>query len=79
MDEDEWIKDFCYLAYLEGKIIDRQCFPKDEPSSAGDEYSFKFTTPIPAYVPQGHWNIHLILRNDAKKELACIQATYTVA
>ena len=76
--QDVWVKDLCYIAYLEGKIIDRQCYTKDEPASAGDEYQLEWGTNIPAFVPPGHWEVHLIIRDDTKKELGCLKATYNV-
>ena len=78
MHENQYVKDFCYKAYLNSKIIDEQCYKKSEIVYKDDEFILDFDFEIPSYIPAGDWKIRLVVRNSQQKELGCLGATFTV-
>ena len=79
MHENEFVKEFCYLAYLDGKLIDYECFKLGGIVYKEDEYFFDYDFDVPSYVPLGSWDVHIILHNTRGQELGCMDAQWTIS
>ena len=78
MHENQFVKDFCYDAFINKKIIDHQCYRKGGLVYKDEEFILEYNFDIPSYIPPGEWQIRLILRNNREVELGCLSAKFTV-
>eukprot|EP00826_Nyctotherus_ovalis_P031471 TRINITY_DN2515_c0_g2_i2.p1 TRINITY_DN2515_c0_g2~~TRINITY_DN2515_c0_g2_i2.p1 ORF type:complete len:115 (+),score=25.10 TRINITY_DN2515_c0_g2_i2:169-513(+) len=78
MHQNQFVKDFCYKAYINGKIIDDKCYKRNQLVYKDAEYTIDFNFDIPPYIPPGDWRIRLVVRNTNRKELSCLGATFHV-
>jgi len=78
MHENQFVKDFCYIALLNKKVIDTQCFRKGGLVYKDDEYILEYNFEIPPYIPPGDWQIKLVVRNNREMELGCLGAKFGV-
>ena len=79
MHANVFMKDFCYDAYLNKKIIDHQCYRKGGLVYQDDEYVLEYDFDIPSYIPPGDWFIRIVLRNNRELELGCLSAKFFVS
>ncbi len=78
MHDNQFVKDFCYDAFINKKIIDRQCYRKGGLVYKDDEFVLEYNFDIPAYIPPGEWLIRVVIRNNREVELGCLGAKFIV-
>jgi hypothetical protein len=78
MEEDAYIENMCYYAYLSGKLLEKQCFEKGEFAYKYENYGFEYIPFIPSYVPAGQWKIFLKVEDADDECVGCLRANYYV-
>jgi hypothetical protein len=73
---DQHIQDLNITAFKDGDTMGELTIDKNVDKKQGEQWAWKYRTNIPPFIPSGHWETFLKLRDAAHNELCCIKASW---
>jgi hypothetical protein len=75
---DQHVQDLNIVTFKDGTKMDEQTIDKSVDKKKNEHWVWEYGSFVPAFVPAGHWETFIRLRDADHKELCCIKASWDI-